>query len=506
MTPRPYQSQAIEAVQKGFGEARRLLAVLPTGAGKTCIFSWLANLRQPRRTLILAHREELIDQAITKLRTATGIEAEKEKAEHRASFSAPVVVASVQSMIRRLDVWPASHFSLVVADEAHHAISDGWQKVLQHFDADVLGVTASPDRADCRNLGSYFDLVAFEIGLFDLIRDGYLSPIAIKSVPIKIDLNAVRQTTGDFNESDLGATLDPYLDEIAAAIKEHASFRRCLAFLPLIATSEKFVGACQNVGLTACHISGVSENRKEILQRYHEGEFDVLSNAMLLTEGYDEPQVDCVIPLRPTRSRPLYSQMVGRGTRTHELKENLLLLDFLWMHQKLPLCRPAHLIAKNDEQADAITELTEATPGGGEADLRELNTEAQEKREAALRKKLEDNSKKKLQLVDAMEFCVMAAQPDLIDYEPVMPWEAAPLTPGQLNVLRRNGIDEASVKGRGHASKLIDLINQRSQRNLCTPKQARLLARLGVKNPARLTLDIAGKLLDQRIGRRKEMA
>lgn len=505
MRPRPYQQTAIDSVAAAFHEARRVLLCLPTGAGKTCVFSWLAKLRLPGRTLILAHREELIDQAIAKLRATTGIEAEKEKAEHCASYSAPVVVASVQSMIRRLDVWPSKHFSLVVADEAHHSVSDSWQKVLQHFDADVLGVTASADRSDSRNLGSYYERVAYEIGIFDLIRDGYLAPITVKSVPLKIDLSAVSQTAGDFNETDLGAALDPYLDEIAAAIREHASFRRCLAFLPLIATSEKFVAACKNVGLTACHISGVSSDRKEILQRFHEGEFDVLSNAMLLTEGYDEPQVDCVIPLRPTRSRPLYSQMVGRGTRTHELKENLLLLDFLWAHQRLPLCRPANLIARNQEQADAITELTEATPGGGEQDLRALNSEAQEKREAALRKKLEDNSKKKLRLVDAMEFCVMAQQGELIDYEPVMAWEAAPLTAGQMNVLRRNGIDEASVKGRGHASKLIDLINQRQTRGLCSPKQARLLARFGVKNPARLTLEVAGKLLDERIGRRKEI-
>src|SRR5689334_17118928 len=116
----------------------RQLVVMPTGAGKTIVFAKLAERLQPKRTLILAHREELIDQAVDKIAKATGIFAQKEKAEHRASLMAPIVVASVQTMIRRLDKWPADHFAQVVVDEAHHALADTYQTVLAHFNAKVL--------------------------------------------------------------------------------------------------------------------------------------------------------------------------------------------------------------------------------------------------------------------------------------------------------------------------------------------------------------------------------
>lgn len=346
MQARQYQSEVIAAVERGWGEFSRQLVVVPTGGGKTIIFAMLAA-RQPGRTLILAHRDELIDQAIAKLGAATGIRAGKEKAEHSASLSDRVVVASVQTMLRRLDDWPADHFALVVADEAHHAVSDSWQKVLNHFDrhARVLGVTATPDRADKRQLGSYFEAIAAEVKLFDLVRDGYLSPIAVKSVPVKIDLSSVKQTAGDFDQAELGHAIEPCLSEIARAIKEHASFRRVLCFLPLIATSQKFVEACNQAGLSAVHIDGNDPQRREKLVRFGQWEFDVLSNAMLLTEGFDDPGIDCIVVLRPTRSRPLYAQMIGRGTRVDETKENLLLLDPLWMHERHTLTRPAHLLS-----------------------------------------------------------------------------------------------------------------------------------------------------------------
>ncbi len=509
VTLRPYQLEILASLRTGWAEFDRQLVVSPTGSGKTVIFSHVTRefVDAGGKVLVLVDQRELVTQAVDKLRTAAGIEAEVECAADSASLTAPVVVATVQSMSRRLGRWPSNHFSLVIADEADKSISPTWQKVLQYFDpAKVAGFTATPHRSDLRNLGEYYQRIAAEISLFDLIRDGYLAPIAVKMLPIQIDLARVPVKSGDYDPHALDDLITPHLAEVARAIREHASFRRVLVFVPLIATSKKFVEVCRAEGLSAEHIDGTSEDRAEKLRRFAAWDFDILVNSALLLRGVDIPPIDCVVMLRPTKSLTLYQQAIGRGTRTADGKENLLLLDFLYQAEKKLVCRPAHLIAKNDEQADAITELTEATPGGGEADLRELNTEAQEKREAALRKKLEDNSKKKLRLVDALEFCVMAAQPELVDYEPVMPWEAAPLTAGQLNILRRNGIDEASVKGRGHASKLIDLINQRTQRNLCTPKQARLLARLGVKNPARLTLDLAGKLLDQRIGQRRHAA
>ena len=402
MLLRPYQSDCIEKINSGWNDFSKQLAVLPTGAGKTILFSHLAAMN-PGRSLILAHREELCDQAIKKLHAATGIGAEKEKAEARASKNAKVVVGSIQTLCgkSRLQDWPADHFSLVIVDEAHHAVSTSYQGILKHFDghAKVLGVTATPDRNDKKNLGSYFQSVAYEISLFDLINANYLSRIQVKSIPLAIDLNNVRSTMGDLNETDLGEALEPYLGEIAKSIAEHAAFRRVLAFLPLRATSRKFVAACEDAGLSAMHVDGESEDRAEILERFSRREFDVLSNAMLLTEGYDDPGIDCVVVLRPTRSRPLHCQMVGRGTRISPHKQNLLLLDFLWAHERHSLCRPAHLIASTDEEADAITELaqerSDAKAYGDELDLGALAGDAVAKREEALRKRLAEAAKKK---------------------------------------------------------------------------------------------------------------
>lgn len=486
MQLRPYQTNCVESILESFKEFRKTLIVSPTGSGKTILMSKVAQLTLPKKTLILAHREELISQAIEKLYSATGIKAEKEKAEAVASKDAQVVVASVQTLIgeARLARWPSDHFGLVIVDEAHHAISDSYRRVLERFDghANVLGVTATPDRGDKKNLGEYFENIAYEIGLFDLIRDGYLSPITIKSVPLQIDLNGVRQTAGDFNDVDLGSAIEPYLGQIAQAIANEASFRKTLAFLPLRATSRKFVEACQSAGLSACHVDGESPDRKEILARFTAGEFDVLSNAMLLTEGYDEPSCDCVCVLRPTRSRPLYSQMVGRGTRLHPTKDNLLLLDFLWMHEKLSISKPAHLIAKSKEEADAITELAEERSQSGygeqELDLDALATDATAKREEALRKRLDEQAKKKAKYISAESFAANHNDLALVEYEPTMKWESEAISDKQRMHLKRQGIDPDTVKGKGHASRLLSLAFANQKLQLASPNVLAMVKRM----------------------------
>lgn len=505
MKLRDYQLKAVEAVECGFKQFGKQIAVLPTGAGKTILFAHLAKRQLPGCTLILAHREELVDQAIDKLRAATGIVAAKEMASDHADIDAPVVVGSVQSMIRRLDKWPADAFSLVVCDEAHHAISDSWQRVLRHFDdrAKVLGVTATPDRGDKRNLGQYFENVACEVSLFDLVQQGYLSRIHYRSVPLQIDLAGVRQAAGDYRPDDLGNALEPYLDSIAAAIVEHAGFTKTLAFLPLIATSKAFVQACRAQGLEAEHIDGTDPDRAAKRQAFARGEYDLMSNAMLWTEGFDDPSIGCVVVLRPTRSRPLYSQMVGRGTRISPGKDHLLLLDFLWMHEKHNLIRPAHLIAKDEREAETITELAmERSPAAlnGELDLQNLHSEARAKREEKLRRDIELNRHKKGRLIDAVEFCMAMGDSDAAEYEPVMKWETQGATDKQLRFLKRNKVDPDTIQGRGHASKVIDLIMRNQTLKLASPGQRRLMQRMGFPEAERATADQARKFFAEMRG------
>lgn len=512
LTLRPYQSQCVEAVLNSFGEFQKQLVVAPTGSGKTIIFSHLAlsvsgkpdsdTKFKTERVLILAHREELIDQAIQKLHSATGIFADKEKAEFKASLQSDVVVASVQTLCRRLGKWPQDHFGLIIVDEAHHVLADSYQSILAHLSpAKVLGVTATPDRGDKKNLGKYFQNIAFEISLFDLIHQGYLSRISVQSIPIEIDLKGVRSTAGDFNESDVGERLEPWLLAIAEQIKAQAGFRRTLVFLPLCATSRSMVEALKSVGLSAAHIDGNSPDRKEILQDFAGGKYDVLCNAMLLTEGYDDSGIDCVVVLRPTKSRSLFSQMIGRGTRVAPAKSDLLILDFLWLHEQHNLIRPAHLIASTSEQADIMQKMIEV--GGAKQmplDLEGIATEAQAQREKKLQEELAKKAKRQAKTIDAMEFCLSLHVPDLGD-EPSTEHEARSVSSGQREMLEKNGIDVDTVTCWGHASKLADMIILRARQDLATPKQVKWLKKFGHPSPHTATFKEASAMLTKRFNK-----
>ena len=305
---RPYQQEAIDKTFQGFREFRKQLGVAPTGSGKTICFAYMAQQTQPEKTLILAHRGELLTQAIDKIRKTTGIDADLEKAEDYACREAPVVVASVQSMIRRYQSWPKDHFGLIVVDEAHHTLSKTYLDVLNHFNGTkIIGVTATPDRGDRKNLGRFYENVAFDISLKKLIKDGFLAPIKIKSLPIEVDLSEVRtKTTGDYDENDLDRAVRPILEETAQVVAREAGDRKILVFLPLIATSKDFTAMLLDHGLKACHVDGKSPDRAQILEDYKNDKYRVLCNSMLLTEGYDEPSIDTIVMLRPTQSRPLF--------------------------------------------------------------------------------------------------------------------------------------------------------------------------------------------------------
>jgi superfamily II DNA or RNA helicase len=485
MDLRDYQQEAIDAILHGFRDHQRLLAVLPTGAGKTILFAHLAARRQPGRTLVLAHREELLTQAVDKIHRATGLRADIEKAEQRAALDAPVVVASVQTMIGRAARWPADHFDLVVVDEAHHALADSYQGVLSRFDqhAKVLGVTATPDRGDKRNLGKYFEEIAFEVGLLRLINDGYLSRIMIKRLPVGIDLRQVRRTAGDYAASGIDEALAPKLEDVADAIAAEAFDRKTIVFLPLVATARQFAEMLARRGVDARAVAGEDrpEARSGALQWFAQaGPGSALCNAMLLTEGFDQPDVDCVVCLRPTQVRALFVQMVGRGTRVHPGKENLLLLDFLWQTEEYKLVSPARLFSGNAEEVAAVERrITE----GEEVDLMDEVRDVEAERMEALRGRLKAARRKVPGTWDAMDLLFQLNEEELAAYEPTMEWHEREISPAQAQALIKAGFDPGSVTCRGHASKILDLLARRRGNNLATPKQVRLLRRLGHPSP-----------------------
>ncbi|MDU4969439.1 MAG: DEAD/DEAH box helicase family protein [Atopobium minutum] len=281
--------------------------------GKTIVFSEIAKRRVDagERVLILAHRGELLEQAADKLARSTGLACAVEKAENTSvgRFES-VVVGSVQTLMRqsRLDALGQNRFGTIIVDEAHHALSSSYRAVLDYFsDAKVLGVTATPDRGDRKDLGELFDSLAYEYSLPQAIKDGYLCPIEAQTIPLTLDLSHVGVQAGDFKSADLGDALEPYLEQIAQEmIEAECMKRKTVVFLPLIATSQKFCAILNAHGFKAAEVNGQSHDRAKALADFERGKYNVLCNSMLLTEGWDCPSVDCIIVLRPTKVRSLY--------------------------------------------------------------------------------------------------------------------------------------------------------------------------------------------------------
>lgn len=506
MELRDYQMEAKASIFKEWDRGvRKTLLVLPTGCGKTIVFAKVSEdcVRQGDRVLILAHRGELLDQAADKIAKTTGLQCSMEKAENSCLGSwFRITVGSVQSLMRekRLSNFPTDYFDTIIIDEAHHCLSDGYQKVLRHFsDARVLGVTATPDRGDMRNLGQYFDSLAYEYTLPKAIKSGYLSPIKALTIPLKLDLTGVSVQAGDFKVSDIGTALDPYLNQIADEMLNYCTDRKTVVFLPLVKTSQKFCRILNEKGFRAAEVNGSSEDRAEVLRDFEADKYNVLCNSMLLTEGWDCPSVDCVIVLRPTKVRSLYSQMVGRGTRLAQGKDHLLLLDFLWHTERHELCHPASLICQDEEVAKKMTQNIEEA--GYPVDIEEAEKTAAEdvvaQREESLAKQLAEMRKRKKKLVDPLQFEMSIQAEDLSSYVPAFGWEMGPATDQQKATLEKLGILPDEIDNAGKAAKILDRLNKRKQEGLTTPKQIRFLEGRGFQHVGTWQFEEAKRLIDR---------
>ena len=478
---RPYQREAISAINERWNEWQRELLVLPTGCGKTVVFNTVAHER-PGNTLILAHRDELIEQARDKYSRMFGEQTGKIKASENTIM--PVTVGSVQTMCRR-DYSGA--FDTVIVDEAHHSTSDQYQHVLKQFpNAKVLGVTATPDRSDRRSLANYYDGIAYEYGLKTAISDGYLCSIAAKTMPLEIDMNAVKVSVGDFEVNSIAAALEPYLPKIAESIMTHAAGRKTVVFCPLISIAQELAGMIPG----AREVNGNSPDRKETLEWFDRADRGaVLCNAMLLTEGWDCPSCDCVVVLRPTKVRSLYCQMIGRGTRLSPGKENLLILDFLWMSYRHNLCKPASLVSENDEDIERVTKTTVTDE---EIDLLGAVSDAEEARRNALAEALEKQQRKKSKLINPLELFSILDDIGMADYEPVFKWEQADATDKQIAALQRFGVD-ADGMTKGYACAIMDKLIGRANENLASVRQIKTLQKFGYKDVNRWTFDQASR-------------
>lgn len=333
MTPqtlRPYQLQALDEASQAFRSHRRVVLVAPTGAGKTTIAAEIIrrSTERGRRIVFLAHRKELIEQCSTRL-DQFGIDHGVIMANHqRDRPHLPVQVASVQTLIHRdLEAPP----SLIIIDEAHRCTAVSYQTVIAACgNPFVLGLTATPIRADGKGLASQFDAMVQCPTVARLTADGFLVP-AVSYAGKRIDLSGVGMRGADYNPDDLADWMNkPHL--IGDCVSEWlrlANGRSTMLFAAGVAHSKAIVDQFQAVGIAAMHLDGTTpkQERESILARLADGRLRLVSNAMVLTEGVDVPRVDCVVLARPTKSDGLYLQMAGRGLRPFPGKDNLMILD-----------------------------------------------------------------------------------------------------------------------------------------------------------------------------------
>lgn len=488
VTPRPYQREAISGTQAGWAEFTKQLGVAPTGAGKTLIAAQLAKERYEEDgefTLFLAHRDDLIEQAQRSF-LSVGFIPDIEKAERRAGDVRPVI-STIQTMARRYSDWSKTHFGLIICDEAHLSLAPSWQEVLAYFDADVLGITATADLGEKKNLGSYYQNLAFEINRNDLVRQGYLAPFSMMLLPVKIDMSTVGSSFSaevggqDYNVKDVSSAIEPHLDKIAEQLKLRGGERKILGFTPLIDTARKAAAACQKVGLAADYVYGQDPERAAKRDKFRTGEIKVLWNSLVYSVGFDEPSVDAICNLRLTRSHVLGHQIHGRGSRIFPGKKDCLVFDFLFANKKHLVFRPANLIAADETEAEEMEKIAEnhlaAIPKGVvdqiPLDLGLIQIETQRKREAALRRALEEVANRRAKFISAEQFAIEHNKFSIAEYKPVMDWECAPPTDAQVKLLERAKINPDTVRGTRHAAMLLGLARHEV---LATIKQRRFMA------------------------------
>ena len=340
---RPYQREAVQAIlQARRRSIKRMVVCLPTGAGKTVIFSHLASIAQ-KRVLVLAHREELLSQAQDKLQRALGKDGfvDIEQAQNFASAEAKIVVASLRSLhperLKRLI--DEGHFGLIIYDECHHAVAEDNQRILKslgtfdpNFEGTLVGFTATTRRADGIGLDEVFEELVYSRNLKDMIQDRYLVPLRGYRISTAVSLESLESQT-DFPIEALAEKVD--IQErnglVARSIQELARDRRTICFCVTVKHAENLATTLRKCGVPAAVIHGdmKSNERSRVLKDFREGTLQVLTNVGVLTEGFDDPEVSCVAMARPTRSESLYIQCVGRGMRLFEDKKDCLVLDFV---------------------------------------------------------------------------------------------------------------------------------------------------------------------------------
>ena len=341
---RPYQKSAVAAVISRFKEQkqRRMLLYLPTGAGKTVIATHIIKtLRTTRgfgKVLFVAHRREIIDQtARTIRRHLPRLKVQIEQGERTSRGECAVTLASVQSLVRRKEKYNPKEYALIICDECHRALAPSWEEVIDYFhsqadkDTLLLGMTATPQRTDGKSALEVFGRTAFEISRPDLEDLGYLVPMRYFTVRGNLDLDKVKMSAGDFQVGALSKVMNTPTTR-ALTVKawiEQGEGKKTIAFCAGVDHALNLAADFAALGVHAEKIDGKTKDRGEILKRFADGEIKVLTNYGVLTEGFDDPTVECVLMARPTTSPLVYTQCIGRGLRTAPEKNACVVIDIV---------------------------------------------------------------------------------------------------------------------------------------------------------------------------------
>lgn len=491
---RDYQQQAVASVMEQFDVVRSTLLVMPTGTGKTVTFAKIAtNFYPSQRVLVIAHRMELLRQARRSLlrvgvseSDVAMIGGEYGNRKRVQDDAAKVTLASKDSLhTDALQRWNRSDFGLVIVDESHHSTATTYAKILEYFDtAKVLGVTATPDRLDGAGLERIFESVAFSYEIREAIECGYLVPIRQKFVMIEgLKFADVKTSYGDFSERDLSRAMmeNNLVDKMLLPTIEKAGDRRTIIFAASLKHAEE-IATRGNLYAPEkfAWVSGEddAEKRAEILSKFASGEVQFLANRDLLTEGVDIPIISCVAMFRPTKSRSLYTQMVGRGMRLlgdtykesiERGKRDLLVLDFVGNSEEHSLVCTADYLTGREKKAFAGEEKGKEKPA---RDEQQMGLE------------LVENFASRHRL-DSVQYSTKNIDPFLV-FGVKLPkasgfYAGIPPTEKQISMLLNCGLSKGDIQDldKGQASKFINEIVYRRKAGLASYKQAKILIQHG---------------------------
>lgn len=561
---RDYQQKASDGAFTAWEESPATLLVMPTGCGKTQVFTDLIRRIRPKRSMVLAHREELIWQARNRIEQMTGLSVDVEMADLRASESfvtrPDVVVTTVQTQcagregLGRMTRFKPSDFGLLIIDEAHHATADSYRKVIDYYrqnpELKVLGVTATPDRADEAALGEVFGNVAFDYEVLDAIHEGWLVPIDQQMVNVgDLDFSEIRTTAGDLNGADLAAVMEsegPVQSVIMATVEAMFKLppnslakiavtdwwqfcqefgletpRRTLAFASSVRHAEMMAEILNRVhpGLAAWICGATPKNERRLkLQQFDSGHTAAMVNCAVLTEGYDSPAVQIIVMARPTKSRSLYSQMVGRSTRplpdlvdplptaderkaaiAASSKSNCLVVDFCGNSGRHKLMSSADILGANVSDEAVERAVRKAKEEGKPVRMDELLDKSEEEIRAEREERRRLEEARKSRLVFKARYTTHSVNPfDVLQLQPVLErgWDTGKtLSEKQRALLLKQGIQPDSMPY-AQAKAILNELFRRWSSKLATFKQVKCLQRAGI-DAKNMTMQHATEIINQ---------